>query len=97
MLCTGKKIKDVTSGYRVINKRFIDIYADDYPIDYPEPEAIIAAIMHGGKIKEYPVVMRERIGGESSINFIGAVYYMIKVTLAILVRRISYGVRREKG
>lgn len=96
-LCTGKHIKDVTSGYRVINKKFIDIYADDYPIDYPEPEAIIAAIMYGGTIKEHPVIMKERIGGESSINPVTAVYYMIKVTLAILIRRISYGVRRQKG
>lgn len=97
LLSTGKRIKDVTSGYRLVNKRFIEIYADDYPIDYPEPEAIIQAIMHGGRIKEYPVVMKERIGGESSIKLMASVYYMIKVTLAIVVRRISYGVRRQRG
>lgn len=97
LLSTGKHIKDVTSGYRLVNKRFIEIYADDYPIDYPEPEAIIQAIMYGGIIKEYPVIMKERIGGESSINLVASVYYMIKVTLAIIVRRISYGVRRQKG
>lgn len=97
LLTTGKRIKDVTSGYRLVNKRFIEIYADDYPIDYPEPEAIIQAIMHGGRIKECPVVMKERIGGESSIKLMASVYYMIKVTLAIIVRRISYGVRRQRG
>lgn len=97
LLSTGKHIKDVTSGYRLVNKRFIEIYADDYPIDYPEPEAIIQAIMYGGIIKEYPVIMKERIGGESSINLVVSVYYMIKVTLAIIIRRISYGVRRQKG
>lgn len=97
LLTTGKRVKDVTSGYRLVNKRFIDIYADDYPIDYPEPEAIIQAIMHGGRIKECPVVMKERIGGKSSINIVSSVYYMIKVTLAIVIRRISYGVRRQKG
>ena len=97
LLSTGKHIKDVTSGYRLVNKRFIEIYADDYPTDYPEPEAIIQAIMYGGIIKEYPVIMKERIGGESSINLVASVYYMIKVTLAIIVRRISYGVRRQKG
>lgn len=97
LLVTGRKIKDVTSGYRLVNRKFIEIYADDYPIDYPEPEAIIQAIMHGGKIKECPVVMKERIGGESSINLVASVYYMIKVTLAIMIRRISYGVRRQKG
>lgn len=93
-ICTGKIVKDVTSGFRAVNKRFIDIYARYYPIDYPEPEAIVSAIMHRGIIVECPVVMREREAGESSINFIKSVYYMIKVSLAIIVCRISYGVRR---
>lgn len=93
-VCTGKKIKDVTSGFRAVNKRFIDIYARYYPTDYPEPEAIISAIMNRGEIKEVPVVMQERSGGDSSINFLRSVYYMIKVTLAILICRISYGIRR---
>ena len=93
-ICTGKHIKDVTSGFRAVNKRFIQYYAENYPIDYPEPEAIIAAIMNRGKVKEYPVVMREREAGTSSIKMFASVYYMIKVTLAILICRISFGVRR---
>ena len=91
---TGKKIKDVTSGFRVVNKRFIDIYARYYSMDYPEPEAIISAIMNRGKIKEIPVVMQERISGDSSINLLRSAYYIVKVTLAIIVCRISYGIRR---
>lgn len=90
------KVKDVTSGFRAVNRRFIEIYAENYPNDYPEPEAIVAAVMHRGKIEEVPVVMKERMSGESSINFRKSVYYMIKVTLAILICRISYGVRRGK-
>lgn len=93
-VCTGQRIKDVTSGFRAVNKRFIDIYAKYYPTDYPEPEAIISAIMYRGQIKEVPVVMHERAGGDSSINFLRSIYYMIKVTLAIVVCRISYGIRR---
>lgn len=91
-----KKVKDVTSGFRAVNERFIKIYAESYPNDYPEPEAIVAAIMHRGKIKEIPVVMKERMAGKSSINLKRSIYYMIKVTLAILVCRISFGVRRGK-
>ena len=94
-LCTGCKIKDVTSGFRAVNKRFIDIYSVNYPMDYPEPEAIVSAVMHGGIVKECPVVMRERENGTSSINFMKSIYYMIKVTLAIIVCRISFGVRRD--
>lgn len=93
-ICTGKKIKDVTSGFRAVNKRFIDIYAKYYPMDYPEPEAIVEAVMHRGKIMECPVVMDEREEGQSSINALKSVYYMIKVSLAIIICRISYGIRR---
>lgn len=93
-LCTGKKVLDVTSGYRAVNRRFIEIYAENYPSDYPEPEAIVAAVMHRGRIKEVPVIMKERQTGTSSIRAWKSVYYMLKVTLAILICRISFGIRR---
>lgn len=96
LLCF-QKVKDVTSGFRAVNKEFIEVYAESYPSDYPEPEAIVAAIMHRGRIAEIPVVMKERMGGSSSINLRRSVYYMIKVTLAILVCRISFGIRRGKN
>ena len=95
-ICTGTRVYDVTSGFRAVNRSFIEIYSKDYSSDYPEPEAIVTAVMYGGRIREVPVVMNERQGGVSSIKFWNSVYYMIKVTLAILVRRISYGVRRAK-
>lgn len=37
---------------------------------------------------EIPVIMRERSGGVSSISMKKSVYYMIKVSLAILIERI---------
>lgn len=89
-----KRIKDVTSGFRAVNRNFIEIFAKDYPNDYPEPEAIVAIFMHKGSIKEVPVIMNEREEGESSINFSKSIYYMIKVTLAVFICRISYGIRR---
>lgn len=93
-LCTGKKVLDVTSGYRAVNRKFIEIYAENYPSDYPEPEAIVSAVMHKGKIQEIPVIMQERQAGTSSIHAWKSVYYMIKVTLAIIICRISFGIRR---
>ena len=94
-LCTGQKLKDVTSGFRAVNRRFIKIYATDYPQDFPEPEALVSAVMHGGRICEIPVIMQERSGGSSSIHSWKSIYYMIKVSLAILICRISFGIRRH--
>ncbi len=95
-ILTGVRLKDITSGYRMVNSRMITIYAEDYPSDYPEPEAMVIAAIHGFRIKEYPVVMKERQRGTSSINLKRSVYYMIKVSLAMMVRRLSLGFRRGK-
>lgn len=93
-LCTGVHIYDVTSGFRAVNQRFIRIYASQYPTDYPEPEAVISAVMHRGRILEIPVVMRQREAGASSIHGFRSAYYMIKVSLSILICRITFGIRR---
>lgn len=86
-LCCGVRVKDVTSGYRGVNRKFIEIYASEYAQDYPEPEAIISGAMYGAKIMEVPVVMHERTGGTSSISTWKSIYYMIKVSLAIIIYR----------
>lgn len=88
LLC-GIRVLDVTSGMRAVNRRFIEQYARDYTQDYPEPEAIIAAAKSGGRIIEVPVEMRERQGGTSSISPVRSIYYMIKVTLALILARFS--------
>jgi Glycosyltransferases involved in cell wall biogenesis len=89
-LCSGIKVKDVTSGFRAVNKKFIKIYANEYSQDYPEPEAIVLAALSKGKIKEISVVMHERNSGTSSINKFKSIYYMIKVSIAIIIYRITF-------
>ncbi len=96
-ILTGVRLKDITSGYRMVNQKMIRIYSEDYPADYPEPEAMIMAAIHGCRIREYPVVMKERLGGTSSINLKRSVYYMVKVSIAMMIRRLSLGFRRSKG
>lgn len=93
-LCSGIKIKDVTSGFRAVNKTAIEIYAKEYSQDYPEPEAIICGAINNARILEVPVVMHERISGKSSINVWKSVYYMIKVSLAIIIYRFTFQKRR---
>lgn len=87
-ILTGKTITDPTSGLRMIGRDVIDLYAKDYPKDYPEPESVVAILRRKMKVKEIPVIMRSRQGGVSSINMKKSVYYMVKVTLAIWVESI---------
>lgn len=87
-LLTGTKITDPTSGLRMIGRNVMSLFAVDYPRDYPEPESVVAVLRRGMKVEEIPVVMKERQGGVSSISMKKSVYYMIKVTLAILIERI---------
>lgn len=87
-LCSGASVKDVTSGYRIVNRRFIELFARDYSDDYPEPDAIMAVALHDGKIAEYPVIMNERTTGTSSISPGKSIYYMIKVSLSILMYKL---------
>lgn len=84
-LTTGKRITDPTSGFRACNARAIDLFAKHYPTDYPEPESIVSALRTGLKVDECPVEMNERQGGQSSIRALSSVYYMIKVTIAMLI------------
>ena len=89
-LVCGITVQDVTSGFRAVNRKFIDLFASEYSDDYPEPDSIPAIVSHGGKIGEYPVIMNERTTGASSISAWKSVYYMIKVSFSILMYRIMH-------
>jgi glycosyltransferase involved in cell wall biosynthesis len=92
------KITDSTSGFRAFNRKAIRFLALDYPCDYPEVEAVVVLAKNGFRIKEVGVEMRERQAGTSSIRPFHAVYYMIKVMLAILMSMLrGGGARNPKG
>jgi len=82
---TGQRVTDPTSGFRMVNRTGIKLFAGDYPHDYPEVEAIL--LMHGHRLRscEIPVRMRARTSGVSAISSTQPVYYMVKVLLAVFV------------
>jgi hypothetical protein len=91
-LLIGQRVTDTTSGFRAANRRTTQLFAADYPQDYPEPESMVLAHCAGLRLCEVPVEMHPRRGGRLSISPWRSVYYMVKVTLAILtsvVRPIS--------
>jgi glycosyltransferase involved in cell wall biosynthesis len=84
-LITRQRVTDPTSGFRMTDRRGIELFARDYPHDYPEIEAIL--LMHAHRLRscEVPVVMRPRLTGQSAISSTQSVYYMVKVLLAVFV------------
>lgn len=88
-LVTGAIITDPTSGMRMVNAETIALFAEDYPKDYPEPESVVTLLKKKKKVKELPVTMNAREEGVSSISPVKAVYYMIKVSIAILIAAVN--------
>lgn len=89
-LVTGQRFTDTTSGFRAAGRKVIDLYADYYPIDYPEVESIVYLKRKGCRIAEVATEMHDRQAGKSSITPWKSIYYMIKVTLAVLMSAIRY-------
>jgi len=79
------RVSDPTSGFRLYNRRAIELFARDYPHDYPEVEAVLMLHHHRLRMCEVPVRMYVRGGGRSSISTGKSAYYMVKVLLALLV------------
>jgi len=81
----GQRVTDPTSGFRMTNRDGIELFARDYPHDYPEVEAILMLHAHKLQLHEVPVRMRQRASGSSSITRFSSAYYMARVLLAIFV------------
>jgi glycosyltransferase involved in cell wall biosynthesis len=88
-LIVGKRVHDTTSGFRACGRKAIVLLTETYPHDYPEVEALITLHRNGMSFVEVPVEMNYRQEGKSSISAKAGVYYMLKVTLAVLVAIIK--------
>jgi glycosyltransferase involved in cell wall biosynthesis len=86
---SGIRVKDITSGFRLLNRKALQIVERDYPDTYPEPETIVLYGLNHLKIGEIPVEMRARDGGKSSITSSHSIYYMVKVALGMFFMTIK--------
>jgi glycosyltransferase involved in cell wall biosynthesis len=84
-LLGGERVTDTTSGFLALDRVGIELFAAEYPHDYPEVEATLVALRSGLRLAQVQVHMRERETGASSITFLRSLYYIVKVTLALLV------------
>lgn len=84
-LLSGVRVTDPTSGFRCAAPTAWRRFAYFYPEDYPEPESLFWCARNRLKVGEIPVRMHARQGGVSSIRYLRTAYYMLKVTVAILL------------
>jgi glycosyltransferase involved in cell wall biosynthesis len=84
-LLVHQRVTDPTSGFRAVNRRALQLFAGDYPHDYPEAEATVLVHRHHLRVAEVAVQMRPRAEGTSSISGLYSLVYMGKVLLALFV------------
>ena len=84
-MVTKQYFTDSTSGFRAFSRRAINFLSDHYPTEFPEPESLVILKKHGFCIKEVSVEMNERQAGESSVTKFKAIYFMISISIAILI------------
>jgi glycosyltransferase involved in cell wall biosynthesis len=95
----GQPLTDTSSSFRAFGRRAIGYFARDYPHGFVETvEATVIAARCGLRLKEVPVVMRQRLMGQSSLTLPLSVYYSIKVLVAVFVgifRRSAYELKED--
>jgi glycosyltransferase involved in cell wall biosynthesis len=95
----GQPLTDTSSSFRAYGHRAIAYFARDYPHGFVESvEATVIASRCGLRLKEVPVVMRQRLMGQSSLTLPLSIYYSIKVLVAVFVgifRRSAYELKEE--
>ena len=94
-LLGGQRVTDTTSGFVALDRVGIELFARQFPHDYPEVEATLVALRSGLRLAQVQVDMRERASGSSSITFVRSLYYLVKVTLALLVASLRRYPRLE--
>lgn len=84
-LLIGQRVADPTSGFRACNARVARLFAESFPLDFPEPESLAMLARQGLRFVEVPVEMSSREHGQSTVTFLRSIYYMSKITLALLL------------
>lgn len=85
-LITWKKITDPTSGMRAYGKKAIIEFNNNASLT-PEPDTIVYMLKKKMKIKEIQVQMKDREFGESYLNPIRSIKYMMNMVFSIVFIR----------
>ncbi|CUR55895.1 Glycosyl transferase family 2 [metagenome] len=81
------RLTDVTSGFRVSNRKAIALFATHYPAEYlgDTVESLVIAARAGCTITQCPVTMRARVAGRASHSPLKATIYLFRAVVALLL------------
>ena len=81
------RLTDVTSGFRVSNRRAIVLFARHYPAEYlgDTVESLVIAARAGCRITQHPVTMRARSAGRASHSPVKAAVYLCRAVVALML------------
>ncbi|MEW6570843.1 MAG: glycosyltransferase family 2 protein [Nitrospirota bacterium] len=84
---TGTNFTDPTSGFQLLSRKVFSYLskADNYPLDYPDVNIIMALHKMRFRVVEAPVRMSEKSNGRSMHNGLKPVYYIMRMSLAIVM------------
>ncbi len=85
----GMVVTDTTSGFRAVGRKGIELFAEEYPTDFPEVETLVLATQRGLRLQEVGVRMNQRTSGTSSIAGAKSFYYMVRVITVLMVDSIG--------
>lgn len=85
-ILTGQRWSDPMSGYLGLDQRALKTLTEQHlPHDYADVDVLISMWAAGLRFAEVPVTMRSRDGGRSMYRGIGLIYYVYKMTLAMVI------------
>lgn len=92
-LLTRMQVRDVTSGFQVMNLKTLDFLADEYPVDFPDADIILLLLVHRFRIQEVPVMIRPRSAGVSMHGIGSAFVYPFKILLSMIAILLRTGIK----
>jgi glycosyltransferase involved in cell wall biosynthesis len=87
-LVLRRPFADATSGLYAVNAKALPLLAEEFTTEAPEVEALIRIVDAGLRLKEVPVDMSPRAGGESKLRGGTAVKVVLTVAGALVAAKL---------
>jgi glycosyltransferase involved in cell wall biosynthesis len=85
---TGQSFTDTTSGMRALNHRAMALFVRRYSSEFAEVESLQQAVRAGLRVRELPVEMLPRTGGDSFITPLVSAFYIFKTLVVLMVGQL---------